>query len=193
MAEFGKWLSFLQDWEGGFSDDKADRGGQTKYGVTLATYTALAPSILREQNPTAEKHKNLSPSDASRIILYYWNKVEGSRINDQALANALADWYFHSGFWAVHNLHKVLNKNFGTSLPVSKKEGGKWKPVTFSEKSLTAVNSANPSALFDYLSKERESFLRHIVTKDATQERFLNGWLNRLNDLVKKKGFGAEQ
>lgn len=193
MAEFSKWLIFLQQWEGGFSDNKSDRGGQTKYGVTLATYTALAPTVLHEENPTAEKHKNLSPENAAKIILHYWKKVSGDRITDQAIANALADWYFHSGFWAVHNLHKVLNKHYGTNLPVSKKEGGKWKPVTFSDKSLTATNSANPATLFNHLAQERENFLRHIAAKDATQEKFLAGWLNRLNDLVKKKGSGVQQ
>lgn len=192
MAEFGKWLSFLQDWEGGYSNNKYDRGGETKYGVTLATYTALAPTLLNEKNASPENFRKLSPSDAARIILYYWNKVSGDRIKDQALANAIADFYFHSGFWAIHNLHKVLNKYFGTSLPLSTKLNGKWQPVTMTEKTLTAVNSANPSSLFDYLAKERENFLRHIAEKDATQKTFLQGWLNRLNDLVKKKEFGVQ-
>ena len=71
-------------------------------------------------------------------------------------------------------------------------------------KTLSAVNFADPEELFDAIYQERVKFLNAIVSNSVaayekkigrkatetellkyTQKRFINGWLNRLNDLKK--------
>jgi lysozyme family protein len=50
-------------------------------------------------------------------------------------------------------------------------------------KTLAAVNNADPKDLFNQIKVQRGMFLYRIVEKDPKQKKFLNGWLNRLNDL----------
>jgi len=48
---------------------------------------------------------------------------------------------------------------------------------------LAAVNSQDPRVFFDKIKAEREAFFNRIVQNNASQKRFIKGWLNRLNDM----------
>ena len=71
-------------------------------------------------------------------------------------------------------------------------------------KTLSAVNFADPDQLFEAIFKERVKFINGIVSRSVvayekkigrkatekellkyTQKRFLSGWMNRLNDIKK--------
>ena len=58
MANVEHYLPFLLKWEGGYSDDPADRGGSTYMGVTLTTYRRLHPEA------GAEDLKRMTDSDS---------------------------------------------------------------------------------------------------------------------------------
>lgn len=66
---FEKALKFTLEAEGGYSNDKYDPGGQTKYGISKASY----PDI-DIYNLTLEKAKNIYRKD-------YWEKT-GEKIDD---------------------------------------------------------------------------------------------------------------
>ena len=44
---------------------------------------------------------------------------------------------------------------------------------------LTAVNNSNEAALLATIRSEVAGYYRSIVMKNASQQKFINGWLNR--------------
>lgn len=46
MNDFEKALKFVLKWEGGYSNDKNDPGGETKYGISKRSYPELDISKL---------------------------------------------------------------------------------------------------------------------------------------------------
>jgi lysozyme family protein len=50
-------------------------------------------------------------------------------------------------------------------------------------KTLAAINGHSGDALFGQIKELRKKFYYGIVKQDPTQQIFLKGWLNRLEDL----------
>ena len=48
---------------------------------------------------------------------------------------------------------------------------------------LYAINKCNEEILFNDIYNERVKFYTNIVENKPSQKMFLNGWLNRLNDI----------
>ena len=57
---------------------------------------------------------------------------------------------------------------------------GKIGPVTISE-----INNSNPKTLLSKLIEERENYYKSLVDKNPKLKKFLNGWLNRINETNK--------
>jgi len=41
MNDFGRAFEFIKKWEGGYSDDPNDPGGETKFGISKRSYPSL--------------------------------------------------------------------------------------------------------------------------------------------------------
>ena len=52
--------------------------------------------------------------------------------------------------------------------------------VTISE-----INNSNPKTLLSKLIEERENYYKSLVDKNPKLKKFLNGWLNRINETNK--------
>jgi hypothetical protein len=48
---------------------------------------------------------------------------------------------------------------------------------------IEAVNDIGPVALARHICDQKEGFYRRLAFDKPEKERFLEGWLNRLNDL----------
>lgn len=167
MANFDVYFPILLGLEGGWSEDPDDRGGATKYGVTLQEWINEGYDKDGDGDVDKQDLKIISTADASNIAKkLYWDKVRGDEINSQTIAEFVADWAYNSGV-------KTSVKHLQSALDI--KEDGVMGPIT-----LKSTNMANPSSLFGLLLASRERFYRAIVSRDGTQEKFLKGWLSRL-------------
>ena len=189
MASIDKLIPFILKWEGGFVNDPTDRGGATNKGVTIATYEAYCRKKGLPR-PTVEQLKNIPDAHWRDIIkTMYWDKWHADEIHSQRVANILVDWVWLSG---VHGIKKPQ------ALLGVKADG------IVGNKTLSAVNFADPEELFASLYKERVKFINAIVARSVTayekkigrpatekellkytQKRFAKGWLNRLADIKK--------
>lgn len=144
-----------------FTNDPLDRGGPTKYGITITTL-----SDYREPPCTPADVACLSEGEAMEIYrAQYIRRPRFDKINDPRLRALVIDWGVNSG---PKTAAKALQRAAGVY------PDGALGPV-----SLTAVNGGDASVLFDAVLSAREAFYRSIVSRDPTQSRFLNGWLNR--------------
>ena len=187
MANIDKLIPYILKWEGGFVYDPTDRGGATNKGVTIATYEAYCRQKGLPR-PTVEQLKNIPDAHWRDIIkTMFWDKWHADDIHSQKVANILVDWVWLSG---VHGIKKPQ------ALLGVKADG------IVGNKTLSAVNFADPEELFAALYMERVKFINAIVAHSVaayekkigrkatekellkyTQKRFEKGWLNRLNAL----------
>ena len=189
MANIDKLIPFILKWEGGFVNDPTDRGGATNNGVTLATYEAYCKR-KGYPRPTVERLKNIPDAHWREIVkTMFWDKWKADDIHSQKVANILVDWVWGSGIHGIKKPQALL--------------GVKVDGIV-GDKTLSAVNFADPEELFDAIYQERVKFLNAIVSNSVaayekkigrkatdaellkyTQKRFIKGWLNRLQDIKK--------
>lgn len=164
MANVEHYLPFLLKWEGGYTDDPADRGGATNRGVTLATYRRLHPKA------SAEDLKKMTDDEWTYIVQrYFWARCEANAIRNQSVAEMLVDWLWMSGTAAIRNIQTVV---------------GTIPDGVVGVRTLQAVNSREPEQLFEQLRKARLRHFNRIVQRNPSQLRFINGWRKRVNSMV---------
>jgi lysozyme family protein len=160
-SNFAACLSHILAMEGGFSNDAVDRGGPTNWGITAATL-----AHYRGHPVTAEDVASIDPDEARAI--------------------------YHAGYWATCRAPELpggvdlmvfdVSVNSGPGRAVRMLQGalgievdGIFGPVT-----MRAVASSRPAELIEDLALARRRFYYGIVDGDPTQERFINGWMNRV-------------
>ncbi len=162
-------------FEGGYANVPGDKGGETYQGIS----------------------RKFNPDWPGWVILERYKPLtRGDLINDTELKNSVANLYFEKYFqknqfhkfrfvlpalmcfdFAVHGGYKpeglqdMLNARFERNL----KTDGIIGDVT-----LASLNSIDPVQLSHAILDWRKAHLYGIVEKNPSQEKFLNGWENRL-------------
>lgn len=155
--------------EGGgkFTNDPADRGGPTKYGITQA---ALA--FYRGHPVSAQDVEQLQEPEARAIYRANYIEKPGLHlIEDDELRAALFDFGVNSGpRAAIRALQEAL------SVPAD----GVLGPQT-----LEALALANAKKMRAEVVAERVVFLGRLISADPTQARFAHGWLRRAAEFIR--------
>jgi len=186
VGHFELAQNFTAKWEGGLSDDAADKGGLTHYGVSLAFLTVIANTLKNQQwlfdigvHPlpvTRETIRTLTRTQACEIFKHeFWDRLSLDSLPVQ-MAVLLYDAAVNSG--CVQSV-KLAQRGYntvgvGTRLDVD----GKLGPLT-----RAALINNNSVDVRQAILDAREAFYRQIVARNASQKVFLRGWLNRVDDL----------
>lgn len=174
MSALDTWRQFLRKWEGGISNHPADTGGYTNAGVTIGTWNAYARRYGWTSGTSGLSR--MSTAQWNTITADYWRQVGADRVRNPAVAFLLADMGWGSGpGTAVRLLQRALGE-VGQSVAID---------GAFGRQTEAAVARANPTALFNALNRQRRTFLQNIVANNPSQAVFLQGWMNRVNDLGK--------
>ena len=154
--------------EGGYVDHPADRGGATKYGITLKTLESW-----RGEPVTAEDVRDLDQSEARRIYerLYIqgpgFDRIAGRRLRELAVDCAVNHGPSQAARW--------LQAAAGV-----KADG------IFGPKSLAAINEANETASFKSVLASRCRFYGRLIASDPSQAAFAAGWTTRLAEFIEQ-------
>ena len=168
MADIKKFLPYLQI-EGKYSNDPNDSGGHTMRGVTLSTFTAYRKKKGLEP-PTVQDLKDISPDTWEDVVkTMFWDLWQADQINNQSIANILVDWVFNSGYWGIKIPQRILHLS----------EDG-----IVGSHTLYAINAVNQKVLFQDIKQAREQFYWDIAKNKPDQNKFIKGWLNRLNQFT---------
>lgn len=167
MADSKKLVPFILSWETDrYTNNKKDKGGPTKYGITLATWRRVGYDKNGDGVLNEEDIKLLTEDDFHRVFKQnYWNACKADKIQDQSVANMLVDFAYNSG---VKRAATYLQLTLGITA-----DG------IIGNKTLFAINKSNGKRLFERLKKTREDYLKSIAK--GTQKDFLNGWLRRVS------------
>jgi lysozyme family protein len=187
MAKVELLLPYILRWEGGFVNDPADAGGATNMGVTIGTWKQVGYDKDGDGDIDVADLKLLTTQDVCDRVLkpHYWDKWKADLINSQKVANILVDWVWGSGKHGIIIPQRIL---------------GVQADGIVGNKTLSAVNFADPDQLFDAIFQARVDFLNEITQNSITKyeqkigreapesellkhtnKRFIKGWLNRLN------------
>lgn len=165
MADFKKYAPTLLQLEGGYAWHKDDQGGPTMAGVTLRVYQQYFG-----KKKTKEDLRDIPYGEWCHIMKDgYWDKVQGDKIDNQSLAEIIADWAVNSGLAGIRKVQEI----------VGCKPDGVVGAIT-----LSLINSSDAEQLHDRIWKARQQFFINIVKKNPSQKIFMNGWMNRLNKFV---------
>lgn len=167
MDRFNKFLDYIFEVEGGFTDDENDRGGKTTWGIT--------EEEAREFGYTGDM-RNLTKDFAKNIYLkkyYLGNKLD--KIIDDRVALSIFDWAVNSGGRGIKKSQIVANK-FGANLVIDGIIGNK---------TLEAINAIDPKMFLKEYHEMQRTFYKNLAARDDLQEGFLKGWLNRVE--IKEK------
>ena len=177
---------FTLTWEGGESDDAADRGGFTKFGVSTAFLTDIASTqagrdVLDRMGVilpvTRNTIRNLTESLAAS--LFRWQMWDTLKLDLIPLRPAvvLYDAAVNSGpKQSVRFAQRGYNSCVVYGQPLD--TDGIMGPAT-----RKAMQQADTDKILMAVLDQREQFYRDLVAAKPSQEVFLKGWLNRVADL----------
>jgi len=170
MSDVNKLAPYILMWEGGFVDDPDDLGGATNMGVTIGTWKSVGYDLDNDGDIDVDDLRLLTPDDVVDNILkpHYWDRWRADEIISQSVANILVDWVWGSGVHGIKKVQQALRLN----------DDG-----IVGRKTLAAVNKENPHDLFFIIKGLRIAFLYQICKSRPANKKFLNGWLNRLNNM----------
>lgn len=160
MADFNKYAPILKALEGGFVNDPNDKGGATNCGVTIGTFRDFFG-----KDKTVEDLKRMTESQWRKVMYSYWRSAGCDSIENQSIAELIADWCIHSGLGILRKVQSIA----GTAVD------GKIGP-----KSIAAINGFRQKCLHCQIWDARREFLIRVAETNPQYKGMLKGWMNRL-------------
>ncbi len=147
--------------EGGYVNDPDDHGGETKYGISKASYPDL-------------DIKSITIADAKDIYYRdFWSKINLDSVYNDEVAIKIFDIYVNFSPERAQLIVKRALKSFYQT-PTLLDQEENWNLI------IPFVNNvSNTEALLAAIRSEQAALYRGNVERDPTQEKFIVGWLNR--------------
>lgn len=156
--KFLKAFNYVISNEGEYVYNPSDPGGETKYGISHRSYPTL-------------NIKKLTLEDAKKIYYCdYWLKGKCDKIEDEKVATQVFDFIVNFG----HRAATIVLQRSLRACGVLVAEDGLCGPMT-----LCGTNFLKGEILLPALKSEAAGYYRVIAAKNPSQQKFLNGWLNR--------------
>lgn len=160
-ADYCRIVPYILDKEGGYFKKE-----DTFKGIM---YT---PTWKKYFGDTRARFLKMDESDWGYIFSQeFWLKFRGYDIQDEKVAEVIADWSFNAG---VTQVAKTVDKILGLSIDGQ-----------FDDATIKAINEAKPSWLWAELNKERIEFYVNLGYSNPNKYRkFVKGWNNRTISLI---------
>jgi len=171
--------------EGGYVNDSTDRGGETIFGIarrfhpTWSGWAIIDQAKRAGRELTQDELHTLKIHAADFYKRVFWNPLSLDFIESKAVCIELFDTAVNQGAGTaakyLQESLNVLNRN-GLNYPDLRVDG-KIGPKTLE----VANNKVKEAALLKTLNGLQFMRYYNICVNDRSQEKFFNGWLNRVN------------
>lgn len=170
--------------EGGFVDDPADPGGATKHGVSLRYAKRLGLDVDRDGDTDADDIRRVTPEQAAELYVRDFFEEPGLGQLPAPLQACLFDFAVNAGpARAIMCLQDVLTEvayaapDLGLT-PIA--ADGRIGPKT--RAAAKVAHEAMGPYLVNAVVEARIALYRNLVSRDASRQKFLAGWVNRANE-----------
>lgn len=167
MADFTQivqWLLYQEDSKAhpGLISNLGDGTGLTRLGITSKNFGLAVPGTFFSSLPFAD-----AVAAAKQVYRNsYWNKFNGDQMPDQVAAPLLS--------FAVNRNVPVAVKTLQHVLEVT--PDGDAGPNT-----IAVLGQKDPAVVAKLFRAEWEHFYHNVVALNPNDQRFLDGWINRVN------------
>lgn len=163
--------NYIKPWEGFYGWVDGDAGGETYGGISRVSNPTWAGWVAVD----FEKHKlgvdklkqNYEIVGLAGMVEDYYNTMFKNagydRLNSQDIANILFDFHVNSG---QGNVEKIVGPLVGAK-----------KLTTI----IDLLNTGDQVKSYNDIKAARIKFYNDIVASKPSQQKFLAGWLNRIN------------
>ena len=175
-TKFNSIIDKNLEHEGGYVNNKNDRGGKTKYGITEPFMEDFKYALPGGKTIPIE---DLTVDDAKKLYKALWDRYNLGYVRDKNLAYVIYDYMINSyAGTAAKRVQEILNTR-GAGLKVDGHLG---------EKSLNAIHNSDNKWLIDEILKNRQYYHWIDVYKNPNQIANYAGWMNRLNKIAEAVG-----
>src|SRR5574344_158992 len=175
-------MQMIRNQEGGYSNDLKDSGGETYLGISRVYFPKWEGWKIVDENKPLKKYEIIDNRNLDDLIIKFYeiNFYESSKaelIRDPLIAAHVFSHAVNGGkVTAAKMLQRAINKTFNSGLVIDGKIG---------PKTLQIVNSnIRNNSLRDNMANERRSFYYDIVKRKPKNQKFLKGWLNRIENTI---------
>jgi lysozyme family protein len=181
MADFNQAIEVVFKHEGFFSNIPEDRGGATKYGISLRFLGRLSAEgdLDGDGDIDIDDIKVMTKEQAEAFYKSkFWDKNRYGEIEDQLIAEKLFDYAVNMGNKRANIfLQTALNKAYNGHISLAI-DGiiGNITLITLNNH----VSMYGRQYLLALLDLQAVDFYRGIVNRNRLQQKFLLGWLNRV-------------
>lgn len=174
MADFSQAHKFVEKWEGFYSCDPDDPGGETLYGISRVHHPGWGGWEIWDR-----EHKETPELLACRDAFYqaeFWGPLNLQKFPSRRLAIIVYQAAVNCGIRRVARwLQSTLNNVTDADLLVDGKIGNH---------TLHAIQSAFEKGYMrliedSVLAKQRQHY-EYLVDGDPRLQKFLKGWMNRI-------------
>lgn len=163
--------------EGGLSDHPNDKGGVTKYGISLRYLINENIDINNDGLINKDDVIYLTRTEADKIYYKEWYKKHRyDEILNKVILTDIMDFSVNAG---ATQCHKTIRRAINNIVISNKKY-----PIngTFNQEIIDVVNLIDPEIFHAAFNAEQEKFYRGLVKKNPAFQVFLKGWLLRAKD-----------
>lgn len=152
-------------WEGGYSNDPYDKGGETNYGLS---------SRFLKARGIDKKVSELTMQDVRTIYYtYIWLPSQAEKFNDTTVQLFVFDCSVNHGISTAAGL---LQRAVDCLTPIAI-DSIIGKQTIKATNDL--INSTSFPLLLELMKLVRGGYYLHIIERDSTQKQFIKGWLKR--------------
>lgn len=169
-ANFQRSLDLVLASEGGYVNNRADPGGPTNLGVTLATAKRLKIDVDLDGDTDIADIKALTPKDAAKVYrVDYWGTIRGDQL-PPGIDYATFDFAVNSG---NKRAAQFLQRTLGVE------QDGLIGPKTLD--AAWAAWLTDPATVIKRLCANRLAWMKRL----KTWATFGKGWSRRVADVEK--------
>lgn len=174
-SKFDRAVNEILKQEGGYVNDKTDRGGETNFGISLR-FLKLANLDLNDDGVIDGKDiRDMSREDSKVIYkVNWWDKYKYDLINDYEVATKIFSLAVNMGAHQAHKLAQIaVNRLREQPIKVDGILGAA---------SIRAINTEEPHALLDEIKVCAAHFYINLIADNRQYEKYLLGWMRRAFD-----------
>lgn len=190
---FDDFYSLLMTNEGGYVNDENDPGGETYKGIARnmepgSSWEGWETIDKLKKKGQIERNKQFPELDESVRKFYnenYFNKKSrADEFNDRGLAAQYTDAFVNTGEGnAVKTLREAIS-NTSKELKDSFKVD-KTSKASLSDEEIEYINKYS-FKIYDKFKEARRNYYNKLVKYKPAQKKFINGWLNRIDEVDEK-------